>query len=285
VAVSATVVKELREKTGAGMMDCKKALEETNGDFQEAEDWLRKKGISSAAKKAGRATSDGTIAARLYNNNKRAVIAEINCETDFVAKTADFAKLVDVVCTVLNELPALPATAAELPKIVEETRAIMVGKLGENMMVQRFGRIDLNEPGKIQLYIHPGSKLAVIAEINTGKAETVGKAEFVELAADIGMQIAAAAPSSVDRHGLAQATIDHEMEIAKEQARATGKPEAVVEKIAQGKMDKIYSEFCLLEQPFVKDPKVTVTDHIATVAKTLGDTVTVKGFIRYKLGE
>ncbi len=285
MAITASVVKELREKTGAGMMDCKAALEATGGNFQEAEDWLRKKGISTAAKKAGRATSDGIIAARYYRDNRRAVMAEVNCETDFVAKTEDFSKLVDVVCDTIDGLPALPEKVEQLPSIVEEARATCVGKLGENMAVRRFARIDLTEPGKIQIYIHTGNKLAVAVELNSTKSETIAKAEFNELAADVAMQIAAATPSSVDRTGLSQATIDHEMEIAREQARATGKPEAVVEKIAIGKMEKIYSEFCLLEQPYVKDPKLTVQDHINAVSKTVGDTISVRSFLRFKIGE
>ncbi|MDK9701016.1 MAG: translation elongation factor Ts, partial [bacterium] len=179
----------------------------------------------------------------------------------------------------------LPADPAGLPADVEELRATTVGKLGENMVIRRFARFDLASPGKLQLYIHPGNKLAVLVTLLSGKAETVATHEFQELCTDIGMQIAAAAPTTVDRTELTKDVLDRELEIAKEQARQTGKPEAVIEKIAIGKMEKIYSELCLLEQPFVKDPKFTVTTHLEEVAKKLGDTISIREFARFKIGE
>lgn len=285
MAVTATAVKDLREKTGAGMMDCKAALEATNGDFELAIDWLRKKGISNAAKKAGRTASDGVVSVKLYENGARGVIVEINCETDFVAKTEDFQSLIQLTSDTIANLTEVPTSAEKLPIEIEEKRAATVGKLGENMLIKRFARIDLKGFGKLQTYTHPGGKLAVLVEFNANSHETVNKTEFQELCNDIALQIAASGPIAVNRESVSQEIINHELEIAREQARATGKPEAIVDKIALGKMDKIYSELCLLEQEFVKDTSLKVSEYIEKIGKQLGDPVRISSFLRYKLGE
>ncbi|MCX7835725.1 MAG: translation elongation factor Ts [bacterium] len=283
--ISANAVKELREKTGAGMMDCKAALEATNGDFEAAVDWLRKKGISSAAKKAGRSTSDGLISIEIYQNGTRAVLLEINCETDFVAKTEDFKEFIKFTSQLIANLSELPNSVDQLPLEVENKRAATVGKLGENIVIKRFDCLDVGQNARFHSYIHPGGKLGVLVEVSSKQKETLDKPEFLNVCQDLALQIAAASPISISRDTLPQSIIQHELEIAKEQARSTGKPENVIDKIALGKMEKVYSELCLLEQEFVKEPKIRVQDYIHSIEKELKDEVQVRRFIRYKLGE
>lgn len=285
MAITANAVKELREKTGAGMMDCKAALEATNGNFDEAIDWLRKKGISSAAKKAGRTTSDGIISIESYLNGMRVVLLEVNCETDFVAKTEDFIEFVRFVSHTIANLSEVPSTVEQLPEMIENRRTSTVGKLGENIVIRRFQVLDLLGTGLFHTYIHPGGKLGVVVEVHCGKKETLENPVFRNLCQDLALQIAASSPIAISRQDMPAKVVEHELEIAREQARATGKPENVLEKIALGKMEKVYSELCLLEQEFVRDPKLKVQEYIASTEKELNDTIEVKQFIRYKLGE
>ena len=270
---SAQDVKELREKTGAGMMDCKKALQETNGDMEEAITWLREKGISKAAKKAERIAAEG-LANILIKGNK-AVVIEVNSETDFVAKNEEFKTFVkDVAKQValnnpkdVEELLAQKSIAEE-DKTVQEVLTNKIATIGENMTIRRFARFE--SAGMIADYIHGEGRIAVLVDME-GATE--------ELAKDVCMQIAAAKPEYLDRESVPAERVDKEMEILKAQAMNEGKPEAIAEKMVQGRVGKFYSEICLLDQEFVKNPDIKV----GQLLKEKG--ATISRFARFEKGE
>ena len=248
MAISASMVKELREATGAGMLDCKKALTETNGNMEEAITWLREKGISKAAKKQTRIAAEGLAKAKVEGN--KAVIVEVNSETDFVAKNEEFRSfVVDVAKQVAEKNPATVEELLEQPSIVEPDKTVKdvltnkIATIGENMSIRRFERFESN--GLIESYIHGDGKIGVLVELEGGDST---------LAKDVCMQIAAARPEYLDRDSVPADRVAHEMEILKAQAVNEGKPEAVAEKIVQGRIGKFYGEICLVEQDFVKDP-------------------------------
>ena len=247
--ITASMVKELRERTDAPMMDCKKALTEAAGDMQKAEEILRVRFGNKAAKSAGRIAAEGVVAINISPDGKTAAMVEVNCETDFVAKNDDFLALTRALADmVLNQNPADVAALSALPyngKTVEETRTELVGKIGENMSVRRFVR--LNATGKFASYIH-GSKIGVLVDVSGDEA----------IAKDIAMHIAASKPKSLDASGVSQNLIDTERRVAIEKAKEAGKPEAMLEKIAEGTVQKFLKEVTLLSQPFVKDDKQTV---------------------------
>lgn len=254
MAISAQQVKELRDKTGAGMIDCKKALEESNGDFEKAIEILRKKGASVAAKRAERAANEGIVLTNVFNNGKSAVIVEVNCETDFVAKSDDFVNFANFVLdlVVANKpanVDALMEMSKDGKKVSEELNAL-IGKIGEKIQVSRFAFIE-TENGTIVDYIHHGSKLGVLIHADNVPADK--EAELQSIMKDIAMQIAAMRPLSIYRDEVDKSLIEKEVEIYKEVARKEGKPEQVLEKIAVGKLNKFYEENCLFEQVFVKD--------------------------------
>jgi elongation factor Ts len=254
MAISAQQVKELRDKTGAGMIDCKKALEEANGDFEKAIEILRKKGASVAAKRAERAANEGIVLTNVFNNGKSAVIVEVNCETDFVAKSDDFVNFANFVLelVVANKpanVDALMEMSKDGKKVSEELNAL-IGKIGEKIQVSRFAFLE-TENGTIVDYIHHGSKLGVLVHADNVPAEK--EAELQSIMKDIAMQIAAMRPLSIYRDEIDKSLIEKEVEIYKEVARKEGKPEQVLEKIAVGKLNKFYEENCLFEQVFVKD--------------------------------
>jgi elongation factor Ts len=279
--ITASVVKQLREKTGVGMMECKSALVEAKGDLAEAEKILRKKGLSAAANKAGRATGEGVVAARVTDDGRLGILVEVNCETDFAARGADFQALVgEIADHVLHAEPAAtPEAMLDQPlhggggKTVRQRIGEAVAKIGENMQIPRVARFDARAsgPAAIATYLHTGSKIGVMIE-----AEVHGDAAAA--LRDVAMHVAAAAPRFVRRDEVSQKVLDDEKEIAREQALKAGKPPAVVEKIVTGRMEKYFSEACLLEQPFVKDPD-------KTVAQFLGDRAVVRRFARFVLGE
>ena len=247
--ITASMVKELRERTDAPMMDCKKALTEAGGDMQKGEEILRVRFGNKAAKSAGRVAAEGVVAIRISADGKTAAMVEVNCETDFVAKNDDFLALTGALAEmVLNQNPADVAALSSLPyngKSVEETRTELVGKIGENMSIRRFLR--LNATGKFASYIH-GSRIGVLVDI--AGDETIAR--------DIAMHIAASKPKSLDASGVSQDLIDTERRVAIEKARENGKPEAMLEKIAEGTVQKFLKEVTLLSQPFVKDDKQTI---------------------------
>src|ERR1035437_1813218 len=254
MAISATQVKELREKTGAGMMDCKKAMEEANGDFEKATEILRKRGAAVAAKRAERTANEGIILTRIYNNGKSAAILEINCQTDFVAKSDEFINFSNFVIDIIVEkqpadIPSLLELSKDGKKVAEELHAL-IGKIGEKIEISRFA-IENAETGLIVDYIHAGSKLGVV--INAENVPVEKSTEFQSILKDIAMQIAAMRPLSIYRDELDKSVVEKEVDIYKELARKEGKPEQILEKIAVGKLNKFYEENCLFEQAFVKD--------------------------------
>jgi len=254
MAVSANQVKELRDKTGAGMMDCKQALTESNGDFEKAVEILRKKGASVAAKRAERTANEGVVLTRVFNNGKTGAILEVNCETDFVANSDDFTNFANFVMdAVISNKPADVAALLQITKdgknIADELNAL-IGKIGEKIEISRFA-LDNTTNGEIVDYIHMGSKLGVLIEAENVPADKAE--EFQPILKDIAMQVAAMRPLSIYRDELDKSLVEKEIEIYKEIARKEGKPEQILEKIALGKLNKFYEENCLFEQAFVKD--------------------------------
>ena len=268
--VTAAMVKELRERTGAGMMDCKKALAETNGDMSKAADYLREKGIAKAAKKSGRIAAEGAVAAYVSADGKIGALVEVNCETDFTANNNSFRELVKTVTeTVAKAAPAnldalndVKVGGKKVGDLVTEATAT----IGEKISVRRFVRCETE--GKLTSYIHMGGKIGVLVEM-TGGSDELGK--------DVAMQIAAANPSAVDRAGVDASELEHEKEILRKQAIEEGKPEKIVERMVEGRIKKFYKEVCLVEQEFVKDNEKTVQDILG------GEKVL--NFARYQLGE
>ena len=288
--ITAQLVKQLREKTGAGMMECKTALVEAKGDMAEAEVVLRKRGLASAAKKSARTTKQGLIGVAIADGGKVGVLIEVNCESDFVARTEEFQQMVahlagQVATTAPADVNALKAAAyaADPTYTVEALLKAKIAKIGENMNIARFLRH--TAAGVLGSYVHPGSQLAVIVDLKCGKPETAAKEGFKDLIHDLAMQVAAADPKFLARDQVTPEFLAKEREIQRARALAEGKPEKIVDKVVDGRMSKFYEEVCLLDQPFIKDNAVSITQHVAAKAKELGDTLTVAGFIRYKVGE
>jgi elongation factor Ts len=285
--ISAQLVKQLREQTGAGMMECKKALVEANGNVEEAVVILRKRGLASAAKKSSRATKQGLIVTHLASNGQAGAMLELNCESDFVARTDDFqelsAKLAGIVAGA-NHAELADLMAAEIEgTTVEEYLKARIAKLGENMSVARFSKFE--STGVVGSYIHPGAQLGVMLELETSIADAASKPEVQELVKDVAMQIAAADPKFIRKEDVTPEVIEKEKEIQKARVIAEGKPEKVAEKIVEGRMGKYYEEVCLLEQPFIKEGSITVGELVKQKAKALGGTINVARFFRYKVGE
>ena len=255
--ITAELVKELREKTGAGMMDCKKVLTETDGDMEKAAELLRERGIAKAAKKSGRIAAEGLVATFVSADKKVGSVVEVNAETDFVAKNEEFVNFVnDVAEIVATEAPAdiealLATTYKNAGKTVQEVLTEKIATIGENMSIRRFDRFE--SQGLVEIYIHGAGKIAVLVDFAKGETE---------LAKDVCMQIAAAKPESFNREAVPQERVAKEMEILKAQAMNEGKPAEIAEKMVQGRIGKFYSEICLLDQEFVKDSSIKVGDLI-----------------------
>ncbi|HXH99723.1 MAG TPA: translation elongation factor Ts [Sphingobacteriaceae bacterium] len=275
VQISAADVNKLRQQTGAGMMDCKKALTESNGDFEAAIDYLRKKGAKVAASRQDRESNEGVVIAKTTADGKRGIVIELNCETDFVAKNADFVAFANKIADLaieknpssLDELTALDLDGSKLAdQILDQT-----GKIGEKVGVSKFETVSGE---KVIAYIHGNYRLGVLVALsaNAANADEAGK--------DVAMQIAAMSPVAIDKNDVDSRTIERELEIAKEQIRAEGKPEEMVEKIAAGKLNKFYKDSTLLNQEFVKDGSKTVAQFLDSVDKGL----TVTAFKRVQLG-
>jgi elongation factor Ts len=286
MAISAKQVQELREKTGAGMMDCKKALTEADGDFDKAIDILRKKGAAVAAKRAERTASEGIIITRIFNNGKSAAIVEVNCETDFVAKSDDFVNFANFVADIVVEqkpadVAALNTLSKDGKSVADELNAI-IGKIGEKIEVSRFS-IENTENGVIVDYVHHGAKLGVIIQADN-VADAVS-AEFSTILKDIAMQIAAMRPISIYRDEVDQEVVNREIEIYKELSRKEGKPEQMLEKIATGRLNKFYEENCLFEQAFVKDNTKKISALIDEFNKKNSAGVKLVKFKRFHLSD
>ena len=283
--ITAADVKKLRDQTGAGMMECKSALTEANGDFEEANTILRKRGLASAAKKAGRTASEGLIANRLADDHSAGTLVEVNCESDFVARTPDFQELMK---SVLDEIDQAGDAASEAwlkdPNgPVQKLVAAKIAKLGENMAVSRFVRYA--GKGYVGQYIHMGGKIGVQVELSGVTPELAARDEFAALVKEIAMQIAAASPGYVSRELVPAELLDKEKAIYRAQMENSGKPANVLDKIIEGKLGSFYSQVVLPDQPSIRDPKQTVKDVIAAANRALGASVAVTRFVRLKVGE
>ena len=275
VNIDAKQVATLREKTGAGILDCRKALMETNGEMEAAVDLLRAKGTASAAKKAGRAANEGLIAQAILPGSKVGVLVEVNCETDFVAKNESFQAITAGWAKALAENHATD---------LEPSRIETVAKIGENIQIRRNARLEVKGSGAVAAYIHLGGKIGVLLEVSAGKDETVNHDDFKQLVRDITLHIAAASPVCLNRNEVPATLVERERAIYREQA-PKDKPTEMIEKIIDGKMGKFYAGACLLEQGFVKNPEQTITALVAATSKNLGDIIEIRAFVRYQVGE
>ncbi|SHJ29212.1 translation elongation factor Ts [Lutispora thermophila] len=282
--VDASTVKELRERTGAGMMDCKKALVETNGDIEKAIEYLREKGLAAAAKKAGRIAAEGLIGTYVSDDKKVGAIVEINCETDFVAKNQEFIDFVNsmaklIVDRKLDTLEQLLETDYNGMK-VREALSSLIAKIGENMAIRRFEKF-VEDNGAIVSYIHGGGRIGTLVQLES----SVVNDELIELGKDIAMQIAAMNPLYVKESDVPNEYIEKEREILKVQAMNEGKKPEVVEKMIEGRLKKQLKEICLLDQLFVKDGERTVGKLLSDKSKEMGTEISVKRFVRFEKGE
>ena len=292
MAITAGMVKELREMTGAGMMDCKKALTETDGDFDKAVEFLREKGLATAQKKAGRIAAEGIVATTIKGDNKVAAIVEVNAETDFVAKNEVFQTYVKEVVeqaadTAAADIEAFKAEpwALDTSMTVQDKLAAMIAKIGENMNIRRFEKI-VSEDGIVVSYIHAGGKIGVLVEAQTDNNSDTVK----EALKNVAMQIAALNPKYVSTDEVPEDYKEHEKEIlmaqAKNDPKNANKPENIIEKMISGRLNKELKEVCLLEQEYVKaENKETVAKYLEMVSKEVGSTVALKRFIRFETGE
>jgi elongation factor Ts len=285
VTITAEQVKKLRDQTGAGMMECKGALQEANGDFEEANTILRKRGLASASKKAGRATSEGLIGSRLSPDRSSGTLVEVNCESDFVARTPDFQKLVQ---DVLAEIDAAGDSAsAEWLKDpngpVQKLVAAGIAKMGENMAVPRFVRYA--GQGYVGQYIHTGGKIGVQVEFSGVTPAISTREELATLVKEIAMQIAAASPTYASRDAVPADVLEKEKAIYRAQMENSGKPANVLDKIIEGKLGSFYQQLVLPDQASIRDPKQTVKQVLADASKALGAAIAVTRFVRLKVGE
>ncbi len=271
--ITAGLVKELRERTGAGMMDCKKALTSCEGDIEKAIDFLREKGLSQAAKKAGRIAAEGLVSSCINAEGTVGALVEVNCETDFVAKTDDFKALVDsianhIIKTNPSDLETLLASEFD-GKTVADTVTASIAKIGENISIRRFTRYEVAD-GSVVSYIHGGGKIGVLLNLKGGNPE---------LGRDIAMHIAAANPLYLTREEVPTTDLDREKEVLAEQAKNEGKPEAIIEKMVVGRIQKFYKEVCLIDQEYVKDPDQSISKLLQA------NNAEIVAFARYQLGE
>ena len=266
--VSASAVKELREKTGAGMLDCKKALEANNGDMQASIDWLREKGISKAAKKADRIAAEGLAEIKIDGN--KAAIVEVNSETDFVAKNPEFKELVDAILNTVLKTDATDVESVLNEDGLNDLLVAKIAKIGEKLSFRRFAKVEKTDSQHFGAYIHMGGKIAVLTVID-GATDDVAR--------DVAMHAAAMRPQYVTKEEVPEEVVNHEKEVLTEQAMNEGKPKEIAEKMVMGRINKFYKEICLAEQPFVKDGDVTVSQYV----KNNGGTIV--NMIRFEVGE
>ncbi len=275
--ITAANVAKLREMTGVGMMECKKALVEAQGDMEKAVDNLRKSGAASAAKKSLRDAREGVIAQYITPGGKAGVLVEVNCETDFVARNESFRAFCDEMAKKIAANPGVD---------LEADRQAAVSKIGENIKIARNARLEVSGNGLVAAYIHTGAKVGVLVEVGAGKAETTNREEFKQLVKDITLQIAAGHPHAVSREQVAPDIVTKEREIAAQSDRLKGKPAQAMEKILAGVLEKFYQTYCLVDQGFVKrNSEISVKDHVAEVGKQLGDEIVIRRFVRFQVGE
>jgi elongation factor Ts len=300
--ISAQLVKKLRDMTGAGMMECKKALVQADGDLEKAVEILRTLGMGSASKKEGRSTKQGLLGVKISSDGKSGVLAEVNCESDFVARTEDFQALVNDITEHIAELRPTHVRKEEVAQAASEAIVLYeqkfskdpnqtvselirskIAKLGENIAVSRFAILSVKGAGVVGSYIHTGAQVASIVEVHSTE-EATSQEEFSTLVRDIAMHVTAANPQFIGRESVSSDALERERKIQRERALKEGKPEKMVDKIVEGRLSKFYEEVCLLEQPFIKDNSVTVSELIKSKAAKLGP-ITVANFVRYKVGE
>lgn len=300
--ISAQLVKQLREITGAGMMECKKALTEANGDIEKAKDILKTRGLASAGKKEGRSTKQGLIGVAIEDAGKSGVIVEVNCESDFVARTEDFQALVNDVTEHIAQLKPTHVRQEDIAEATSEAVALYeqkfakdegqtvsdvikakIAKLGENIAVSRFASLQVKNHGVIGSYVHTGAQVATIVEVETAN-DAKGSEELRTLVRDIAMHITAANPQFIGKENVSANALEREKNIQRERALKEGKPEKMVDKIVEGRLGKFYEEVCLLEQPFIKDNALTVGELIKSKAGAAGS-IKVTQFVRFKVGE
>jgi elongation factor Ts len=277
VTIPPVLIAKLREMTGTGILECKKALVQAQGNLDAAVDILRKSGSASAAKKATREAHEGLVAQHILPGGQAGVLVEVNCETDFVARNESFREFCD----------ELAKRVAQNPNVdLEADRIEAVHRIGENIKIARFSRLEVTGNGLVAAYIHTGGKVGVLVEVGAGKAETTTTDEFKQLVKDITLQIAAGHPFTVTRDEVPANVIAKEREIAAQSDRLKGKPAAALEKILQGVLDKFFQTYCLVDQGFVKrNSEVSVKEHVGQVAKQLGDEITIRRFLRFQVGE
>lgn len=288
MAITASAVKELRDITNAGMMACKKALTETEGDIQAAVKLLREKGIVKSAGRADRETSEGIIAAQIACCAKGGVLVEVNCETDFVAKNDNFQAFVSDITKTISDSDVTDTEAATAlahgDGTVQDALGAKFAELGEVIKIKQFIRYNLEGNGAVASYIHMGGKVGVLLELSAGKAETAETETFKELTRDLCLHIAAANPSGLTRDDIDASTIEEENEINRKQLEAEGKPAQIIDKILIGKINKFFSEACLIDQAFVKDDKVSIKNLLAAKGKELDDSISITRYVRYSIG-
>ncbi len=283
--ITSEMIKRLREKTGAGMMDCKRALESTGGDIDAAIDYLRKKGAAVAQKRADRSAKEGVIVTRVSPDGRTGVMVEVNCETDFVARSTDFTDFVAAVAETLEhhlppDVPALLALTSPSGKTLSALLNDLLAKVGEKIDVRRFEILRTGE-GVVSSYTHLGNKIGVLVEFLglTAEGARTGPGR------DVAMQVAAMSPMVIQRSEIAKGLIDGELEVYRTQAKNEGKPAHIVDKIASGRLEKFYQEVCLMEQTFIKDSGKTVKDYLQEAGSKSGKDIAVTRFRRYHLGE
>ncbi len=290
MAISAAQVKELREATGLGMMACKKALTEAEGDMQKAMDNLRKQGQATAAKRAGKAAKEGKVSIKITDN--AVSICEVNAETDFVARNDDFVQFVDDISDLLiAHKPEDVETAKKLTseafqgQTVEAKTLELVGKIGENIAMRRCKVLTVDpESEGIFSYVHGNGKIGVVTVLTVGDKSALSSDALAQLGKDLSMQIAASNPISTDQAGVPEEVVSKEKDIYMTQAQNSGKPEKIWDRIVEGKLAKFYKEIVLMDQAFVKDPDLSVTDRIKATEKETGTTISVRTFVRYEVG-
>lgn len=280
--ITPAMVKSLREKTGAGMADCKKALEESNGEMDAAIDYLRKKGAASAAKRADRETNEGIVSSKINENGSVGALCEITCETDFVARNEEMIEFSNLLAdTVFNNNPKTKEELLSINyngKSIQDSFNEILAKFNEKIEIGNFARVETS--GYLLDYIHGGNKLGVLIEMSNNNLNDEAK----QLVKDITMQIAAMNPRFVDRSQVTQDILDKEQEIYKQQAIEEGKPADIAEKVALGRVNKFYKENCLVEQQFVKDGNKTVADVVKEISSKIGEDVKINQFLRFSIG-
>jgi len=275
--ITASMVKELRDATNVSMMECKRALQEANGDKELAFKLLRERGMAVAAKKADRVAKNGKISAKVSPDGKAGVMVEINCETDFVTRNEIFQKFVADMTDKAMTCAGDPAEAFKADIVAK------IAEIGENIVLRKSEKFTVSGTGAVASYIHMGGTCGVLTEFVFSKADTVNSAVFKELALDVCLHVAAARPASLDRSGVPAQLVEDEKALFLKQVE--GKPANIVEGILKGKLNKFYSQICLIEQPFVKEDKISITQLLEAKSKEIGDAVTIKRYTRWQLGD